>query len=61
MDASQKINDAIRRCLDQCLDADDQLAAALKCLRELRRTEGWTLEEVDAVKAGVVTMLQMRK
>jgi len=61
MDTGNKINDAIRVCLDQCVGPDDQMVAALNCLRELRRTGGWTLEEVDAVKAGVVTMLQMRK
>ena len=60
MDAS-KINQAIRECLDKCLAADDQLAEALKCLRELRRSDAWTKEDVDAVKRGVVTMLQLRK
>jgi len=59
MDAS-KVNQAIRECLDKCLEADDQFGAALKCLRELRRSGDWTHEEVDAIKAGVVTMLQMR-
>jgi len=60
MDAD-KINQAIRDCLDKCMDAEDQFAAALKCLRELRRSEEWTTEEVDAVKRGLVTMLQMRQ
>jgi len=49
------VNDAIRERMNKCFGAEEPLAAALKCLRELRHTEGWTLEEVDAVEAGVVT------
>jgi hypothetical protein len=52
-----KINDAIRQCVEDCRAEGDPIAAAMKCLRELRNNPDWTHEEVAQVKNGVIAIL----
>jgi hypothetical protein len=55
----EKVNNAIRECLQQCQGKDVQLVAS-KLLSRLRRDPAWTQEEVDQVSAGLVSLLKIK-
>jgi hypothetical protein len=55
----EKVNNAIRECLNECRGKDVQLVTS-KFLSRLRRDPNWTQEEVDQVSAGLVSLLKIK-
>jgi hypothetical protein len=53
-----KINDAIRQCVEACEGEGDPMVAVMRCLRELRRNPDWTEEEIAHVKDGAIAILR---
>jgi hypothetical protein len=53
-----KVNDAIRKCLELCQAEGDPISAALRCIRELRKNPDWTEDEIIQVRNGVIAILK---
>lgn len=54
-----KVNAAVRDCLDQCYRSPQPLATLASYLVKLSNTPDWKQHEIDAVEAGVVRMLAL--
>lgn len=52
-----KINRAIRECLQRCYGSDDTIATVAGFVGELQDSIGWTVEEIHAVELPVLRML----
>lgn len=57
-EAAEKINQAVRDCLDRCYLAGDQMSAMTDFLARLRWKPGWTSEEIAHVHWSVLRILR---
>jgi hypothetical protein len=55
----EKVNAAVRDCLDQCYPSRQPLATLAAYLIKLSTNPDWRQDEIDAVEAGVVRMLAL--
>lgn len=54
-----RMNNAIRACLDECYAADNPLATMAEFVRRLRQNPQWRESEIDEVEVTVRRMLRV--
>jgi len=54
----ERLNQAVRDCLQHCYEATDIVPRIAKFLDELKKTEGWNSEAIRAVEITVYRMLR---
>ena len=54
----ERINNAIRSCLDRCYESDHATGSVAVFVQELRDSGEWTNEELQAVYSTVMRLLR---
>jgi hypothetical protein len=55
----EKVNRAVRACLERCIGAADPLVQASAYLEQLRRDPTWTADEVREVEAMILKAVKI--